>query len=275
MPWEGLSMENEPSFWTRLYEFGWSFWPYWWALAAGGIFALEPMMESYLRPDQKVWLDYRWPKDARQRHFRWASIVAILVASFLAFDDVSTRSRSLHKADQGAVEILRGERDEARRQIATTTPGGQQKLIEQLQADLSGAREQLQALKQASESRHLTAAQTAAIRASSGAKGSEPFSIKVAIPNNCRDCNEYATEFIELLSSLGWKIVGFNEMFGGINPRFRGIQLVTKVADHPSQSAIALANSLTAAGIVFTGTAGVFDVQDNDVALIIGPKPDQ
>src|SRR5437879_11211505 len=104
-------METEPSVWARLYEFAWAFWPYWWALAAGGIFALEPMMESYLRQPQKIWLDSYWPKEARQRHFRWASIVAVLVASFLAFDDVSIKSKATHRADLDAVGKAIGERD--------------------------------------------------------------------------------------------------------------------------------------------------------------------
>jgi hypothetical protein len=137
--WE-IVMDTEPSLWARIYEFILAFGPYWWALAAGGIFALEPMMESYLRPEHKAWLDTHWSKETRQRHFRWASIAAVLIASFFAFDDINTKSKVTHKTDLDVIGKVTGERDEARRQRDSNISPLQQSTIDRLSGDLTAAR---------------------------------------------------------------------------------------------------------------------------------------
>jgi hypothetical protein len=108
-------MEAEPLIWTRLYDFGWALLPYWWILAPGGIFALEPMMESFLKEGFLSRLNERWPRAARRRHFRFASIAAMFLACFLAFDDLSAKYRVSQRALNSAI----GERDQARRQLAS------------------------------------------------------------------------------------------------------------------------------------------------------------
>jgi hypothetical protein len=132
-------MNIEIGLFARIFDFGWALLGYWWVLVPGGIFAVEPMLESFLRRSWKDWLDERWSKDHRHRHFRWGSVVAILVASFLAFDDVNTKSRAAHIADQAALKIALGERDEARRQRDSNISP----VIDRLGGDLTAARAQI------------------------------------------------------------------------------------------------------------------------------------
>jgi hypothetical protein len=110
-------MGVDSSIWSRIYEFGWALVAYWWILVPGGLLSLEPMMESFLHPSWKARLDRRWPKETRYRHFRWGATLAILIASFLAFDDLNTRTRTEIRADQVSLDTAIGERDEARRQL--------------------------------------------------------------------------------------------------------------------------------------------------------------
>jgi len=62
-------------------------------------------------------MDRYWSKDGRHRLFRWAATFAVLIAGFLAYDDLNTKSRNQHRADQIALSKAVGERDEVRRQL--------------------------------------------------------------------------------------------------------------------------------------------------------------
>jgi hypothetical protein len=106
-----ITVEAEPSFVARIFDFGLALLPYWWLLVPGGVLVVEPMIETFVPQPWKDPIDQRWPKETRHRNFRLASVAALLVASFLAFDDVSTRNRALQKD----VNQANGKLDEARR----------------------------------------------------------------------------------------------------------------------------------------------------------------
>jgi len=64
-------------------------------------------------------LEKWWPKNRRIVHFRIASVVALLLASFLAYDDVSQRYRQAEidlATERGLKKAAIDERDQARRQ---------------------------------------------------------------------------------------------------------------------------------------------------------------
>jgi hypothetical protein len=272
-------METELSLLARAYEYFSALLPYWWALAAGGIFALEPMTESLLRQSHKEWLDLHWPKEARHRHFRWASTIAILIAGFFAFDDLNTRTRHVMTADQATITSLRDERDAARKQAVAVSPAGQQQTISKLETELNATKGALAAMQSLYSARHLSKDQEKTIRQVAKSPETEPYSFAVFQPPDCRDCNEYSTEFIEPLSTPagGWHLRMFTTMHGGINPRFRGVALLVKDAKNPPPAAIALANALTAAKVQFTGgqADGSLVVMDGEVGILIGPKEGQ
>lgn len=90
-------MDQEPGLSARVYEFIAALAPYWWAIVAGGLFGVEPMLEPFLGPRFKEWSDSKFSKDDRHRIFRWAAVICIFVAGFLAFDDVNKRNRDLQK----------------------------------------------------------------------------------------------------------------------------------------------------------------------------------
>src|SRR5205823_4071125 len=113
-----MAMETEPALATRIWEFGWALVPYWWLVASSVIFAVEPMIEGLFGGQWKDRIEKYWPKGRRHSHFRWASIAALLVASFWAFDDVNVRNRALLRD----VAKVSGERDETRRQLLMANP---------------------------------------------------------------------------------------------------------------------------------------------------------
>jgi hypothetical protein len=108
----GSQLEVEPSLFARIFDFCRALLLYWWLLVPGGVLVVEPMIETFVPQSWKDPVDRRWPKETRHKIFRWASAAALLIASFLAFDDVSTRNRALQKEAHQAT----GERDEARHQ---------------------------------------------------------------------------------------------------------------------------------------------------------------
>ncbi|MBZ0148497.1 MAG: hypothetical protein K8F62_13290 [Pseudorhodoplanes sp.] len=99
---------------TRAFDFLWALWGYWYLLVTGVIFVTEQFIETFFPIRFKEWLNKWWRKDNRPRHFRWAAGVAVLLACFLAFDDVS---QQLQKTQTDLSKIT-GERDEARRQLS-------------------------------------------------------------------------------------------------------------------------------------------------------------
>ena len=54
-------MLSEPSYWSRLYDYGWALLPYWWLLVTGVIFAIEPLIEAFIPSKAKNWIEKRWP----------------------------------------------------------------------------------------------------------------------------------------------------------------------------------------------------------------------
>jgi hypothetical protein len=90
-------MEAEPSYVTRIFDFWGALLSYWWLLVPGGVLVVEPIIETFAPQSWKECIDQRWPKATRHKNFRWASVAALLIASFFAFDDVNTRNRALQK----------------------------------------------------------------------------------------------------------------------------------------------------------------------------------
>jgi hypothetical protein len=105
-------VEAETPLLARISDFGLALLPYWWLLVTGGVLLVEPMIETLVPQAWKNTVDQRWSKETRHKNFRWASVGALLIASFLAFDDISTRNRVLQR---DLVQATR-ERDEAKRE---------------------------------------------------------------------------------------------------------------------------------------------------------------
>ncbi len=102
-------MDTDPSFAQRIYDFGQALFLDWW-IVVGVVLGIEPFMETLI--PQPEWLEKYWPKNARRKHFRIAAALAFVAASFMAFDDVSQKSRNL-ASDKAKLE---GELKEIRRQ---------------------------------------------------------------------------------------------------------------------------------------------------------------
>ena len=118
-----MAMDQEPTIWARIWDYAWALLPYWWLIVAGGVLAVEPMIEAFVPRNWQEPINNYWPKERRHQHFRVASVIALFVASFLAFDDVSTRNRSL-TADlaktNGELQEMTQERDKALAEKNTT-----------------------------------------------------------------------------------------------------------------------------------------------------------
>lgn len=128
-------VEAEPSFITRVFDFGLALWHNWWLLVTGGVLVIEPMIEMFVPQSWKDPIDRLWPKETRHKNFRWAAAAALLIASFFAFDDVSTRNRALQKDIHQAI----GARDEAlHERDENVSPA-----IDRLSGDLTNARGQI------------------------------------------------------------------------------------------------------------------------------------
>jgi hypothetical protein len=253
---------------------------YLWLL--GLILMTEPLLDA-------LWSGYRRTADryvSRKIRTRisWTVVVACaFIACFLAFQD---QYAATLKA-RNEIATVKGERDEARHQRdANISP-----TLNRLSGDLTAARGQIDAQKQQIAEqqaelarlratyahRRLTAQQKQAIVQIIKQTG-EKYSFAVFQPNDCDDCNEYSSDFIETLTAplVGWKVSLFTTMVGGVNPHFRGIALLVNDPKKPSRAALVLATALSAAKIKFEGAAAKgFQVPKDGVGLLIGPKKGQ
>jgi hypothetical protein len=235
---------------------------------------IEPVLDYYIESYQ-VFADKFISRHARTRAAIALSVGAALVACFLAFRD---EYNATIQAQAQTATVL-GERDEARRQLAASSPGAQQSTIQKLQAELDLTKSRLAAVQDLYASRHLSQEQRNIIQEIAKSPDDEKYSISLFQPSDCRDCNEYSTEFIETLSAPagGWKIKNFATMHGGLNPHFRGIAVLVKDPHNPSRAAVALANALNSASIKFVAIPAEdsFNVANNEVGLVIPPKEGQ
>jgi len=72
-------MEAEPSYVTRIFDFGWALLSYWWLLVPGGVLVVEPIIETFAPQSWKECIDQHWPKATRHKNFRWASVAVLLM----------------------------------------------------------------------------------------------------------------------------------------------------------------------------------------------------
>lgn len=102
------------------------------------------------------------------------------------------------------------------------------------------------------------------------------YSLRLFEPNNCTDCDEYGGEFAELFTGadMGWKLSQFEQVFGGINPKFRGLAILVKDKEKPSKAALVLAQTFKEAKIEFVANVanGMLRLSDDRAGLVIGPK---
>ncbi len=268
---------------------------YLWLL--GLLFMIEPTLD-YNIERYKEWADKFVSRRVRTRIAITMSAAALFCASYLAFRDEYDAAELAKKSAQQ----ITGERDEARRQRDTNVSPS----LDRMSGDLLAARGQIDAqakqIKQQETEmatqkgeinearndltgvtaryarRHVLAEQTKTIQQVAKVPEGEAYSIAVFQPSDCFDCNEYSAEFIEALAapSVGWKITLFTTMHGGINPHFHGVAIIIKDMNNPPKAALALAGALRSANIQFTaGAAEGFNVADNGIGLLIGPKEEK
>jgi hypothetical protein len=123
---------DEPTIFARMLEFFWALGTYWWTLVPSGVLMIVPILESHLLEDKQAIIDAWWPKKNRARHIRWVSAAAVLVAAFLAFDDVNTRNRALQRQLAFVPTPARHLKNEERVQLITSlrASGGANQSVE-------------------------------------------------------------------------------------------------------------------------------------------------
>lgn len=280
-------MDNDPGFLSRIFDFGWALLPHWWLLATGFIFAVEPMIEALVPTKWRGAVNRHWSKETRHLHFRWASLLAVLVASFLAFDDVSNRNRTL----QSSVTTVTGERDEARRQRDRNVSPA----IDRLSGDLTFARGQIDAqkdqiadqtkrldeqsqkiarLEAPKPARHLIDAQKQLL-----IKHLTPFAeaiggITVTSPIGDGNAYAYADEFLALFKQIANLKTERGPGVLATSPVIPGpdVHILIKDFNHTPAKAELLAKALVASGIPIRGGT-LNTLGDDDFMLMVGPAP--
>jgi hypothetical protein len=94
-------MAIEPSWLTRLWDYGSAvigYWQFWVAVA----FMIERSLERYL-PNFTKWADPYLTPQFRRRLFFWIAFIAFLYANFRAYDDLASKLRKA-QADQTQLE---------------------------------------------------------------------------------------------------------------------------------------------------------------------------
>lgn len=270
---------------------------YLWLL--GLLFMIEPALDYWIE-SYRTWADTYVSRRLRTRAAITISIVAAFIACFLAFRDQFEATVVANAEKQTVI----GERDEARRQRDQKLSPDQQFAVDRLSGDLVAARGQIDSQKQKIEQqqmeissqrkeiegaqndlkklkatyarRHLTDEQKQKISRIAKSHGGVAYKVKLFEPNSCTDCDEYGSEFAAFFkgSAMEWTVVGFEQDFGGINPKFRGLALLVADKDSPPPAALALAGAFNFAKIAFSVDVarGMLKLKPDEVGLLIGPK---
>jgi hypothetical protein len=114
-----FTIERVPEFFVALFG-------YWWVIIPGGLFAVEPMIEPLFGKRVGRYRD-SIPHNARTTFFRWTAVAALLLASFLAWND----QHQIADIEHDKRVTAEGERNEARRQLAKKSD--RSKYVEALQ----------------------------------------------------------------------------------------------------------------------------------------------
>jgi hypothetical protein len=261
-------MDMEPGIFARLFDFGWALLGYWWVLVPSGIFAVEPMLESFLRVSWKKSLDERWPKDRRHRHFRWGSVIAVFVASFMAFDDISTKSRKTHTSDQAALKTALNERDEARRQRDSNISP----IIDRLSGDLVTARAQIDEQTKEIEKlkpkppRHLTDDDKRNLTRVFTPLKSEFPSLEISAPQG--ESQAFAREFMTIFNDIGIKVPRVGLVFI-ISAEASGLQVAFRDSAKVPEKAERFAKAMIESGFPVIGTQ-MDTLGEDQFILIVG-----
>ncbi len=278
-------MENTPGFLARLYDFGWGLLTYWWLLVPGGLFAIQPLIETYL-PESwwKTAPEKRISHETRRRLFRWASLIALFIASFLVYDD---QSRALH----GEIRRITAERNQALLQrdanvspaidrlsgdliSARTEIGRQDVEIARQKTQLAEQKEEINAIERRREYdsriRHLSASETQHLNEVFTPVANDFPELKIgALFNN--EAQSYAREFAVVFDKIGIKV----KVIVGLFPQqydSPGVQILVKDIRRPPVKASLFHTYLFAAGIKTTlGTLG--NLSADEFMLAIGTKP--
>jgi hypothetical protein len=91
---------SDPSFIARVLDFVVAVLGHWFVWVTGVPFVIEQGL-PYFPERITAWVDAKWPRDRRHHILRWVCVLGLVVASFQAYDDVSTRLREAQsKPDQ-------------------------------------------------------------------------------------------------------------------------------------------------------------------------------
>jgi hypothetical protein len=257
-------------------------------LVTGGIFAIEPMMETLLLPSWNEGLNQWLPKTTRQRVSRWASVVALMVASFLAFDDVNLRNRELQKEAQQVTS----ERDEARRQRdANVSPiidrmsgdltaarariDAQKKQIDQQETKINAQRAELEKVEQQQAPRRLSAEQQRTlINALSPFPGQK---IRISALMGNTESIDLANDFVFVVREASWDDDTGMVLYMPAGPPLTGVEMImnTEVRDAGvPPAARALVDALIQVGILSGRNIRVKpEVPSGTIILNVGVKP--
>jgi hypothetical protein len=105
----------------------------------------------------------------------------------------------------------------------------------------------------APQGRHLTNEQRSRMSAALKLATNENYSVEFNSVPNCEECEDYAQEFREFVSSIpGWKAGGSTLVFS--IPFRRGLQMVTRPDEKHAVPALKLAQALESASIYLTHT---------------------
>lgn len=195
-----MGAETDLGLWPRIVEFGRALLPYWWLFISSGVLVIEPIIESFFSGPE--WLERNWPNNQRRKQFRWAAVLALFLACFMAFDAANERNRQLVLEKRSLIE----ERNNARRQRDANLSPIQQQTIDRLSGDLAAVRGQIDAqkrqIKNQQTPRHLSAEQTNALVAALAPYHGQKVELSCLVTSF--DCVDFATDFQSVFKQAEW-----------------------------------------------------------------------
>lgn len=238
-------------------------------MTAGSLFGIEAFVQKYW-PWAKNKLD-RMQESHRRKVEVAALVVAVFYSGYSAWND---EHEARAKAEQQSIQAV-GERDEARRQLDDRTSLSQQKVIEQLRAELDRANDKIENInKKVNEHPRQRRLERDVMERISA----ELSKVKADIPvvyvyaSSGDEPIRYAKDFVEAINSSGILSFGIMPAIGDVEDV--GVMVGLKNMNNPSVSANAFIGAIKNAGIpvnIIKWSIRSETVTDFD--LFIGPRP--
>jgi DNA-binding transcriptional MerR regulator len=231
---------------------------YWWFLTSSPLI-IESVLNLFF--DYENWIEQYVSRQKRKQFTYALSLVGVIVASFLAFQDIYLELQEVRRALAKSQE-----------QLTAKGPEEQARAITQLQERNNQLEQELSAIRRSMQTRRLSPEERKKLTDALALQDGQQFGvIEVTTNTACQECMIYRDDIVRTINSVpGWRARSIIEV--NIRADVTGLVIGVRDPNAAPPGADVFGKALKAAELPFTIGAVSYVSPDNFI-LIIGNKP--